>query len=291
MRERSWRLLEILDQTSRFLASRRFENPRLQAELLLAAVLGIRRLDLYLQFERLLTTAEVDQYRQYVKQRLRRVPLQYITGEAGFRQLVLSVGPQVLIPRPETEVLVGVVLEFLKPLEAPRVLDLGCGSGAIALSLAHEHQTARLVATDLAAAAVEATRQNARRYGLNGRLEVLEGDLFAPLSKRPDLGPFDAVVSNPPYVCSGDLESLAPEVRDYEPRAALDGGADGLDYYRRIAAQAGEFLRPGALLALEVGQGQDRAVAGLLEGAFVQIQVYPDLNRIPRVVTARCPSG
>ena len=283
MSGRSWRLLDILENTSRFFASKGLENARLQAELLLAAVLGVKRLDLYLQFERPLHSSEVDRYREYVRQRLQRVPVQYITGVAAFRHLELTVTPAVLIPRPETEALVDVALELLPA--GGRVLDLCCGSGAVALSLAQE-ATVEVVATDVSADALEVAKANGQRCGLAERVEWHCGDLFTPLR---DTEPFDLVAANPPYVRSGDLAQLAPEVRDYEPHLALDGGEDGLAYYRRIAQEAADFIRPGGHLLLEVGEGQSAAVEGLLarSARLTEVQIRPDLNQIPRVVVAR----
>ena len=284
MSGRSWRLLDILENTSRFFASKGLENARLQAELLLAAVLGVKRLDLYLQFERPLHTSEVDRYREYVRQRLQRVPVQYITGVATFRHLELTVTPAVLIPRPETEVLVDVALEFLP--EGGRVLDLCCGSGAVALSLAQEAAAAEVVAADVSGSALEVAKANGQRCGLAERVEWHCGDLFSPLRGTE---PFDLVAANPPYVRRGDLAQLAPEVRDYEPHLALDGGEDGLAYYRRIAQKATDFLRPGGYLLLEVGDGQSAAVEALLAQTerLTEVQLRPDLNQIPRVVVTR----
>ena len=284
MSGRSWRLLDILENTSRFFASKGLENARLQAELLLAAVLGVKRLDLYLQFERPLHSSEVDRYREYVRQRLQRVPVQYITGVAAFRHLELTVTPAVLIPRPETEVLVDVALELLP--EGGRVLDLCCGSGAVALSLAQEAAAVEVVAVDVSAAALEVAKANGQRCGLAERVEWHCGDLFTPLR---DTEPFDLVAANPPYVRRGDLAELAPEVRDYEPHLALDGGEDGLVYYHRIAQEAADFIRPGGHLLLEIGEGQSAAVEGLLarSARLTEVQIRPDLNQIPRVVVAR----
>lgn len=277
----SWRLLDILENTSHFFASKGLENARLQAELLLAAVLGIKRLDLYLQFERPLHRSEVDRYREYVRQRLRRVPVQYITGVAAFRYLDLAVTPAVLIPRPETEILVDVALELLP--EGGRVLDLCCGSGAVALSLAQEMAAAEVVAADVSPAALEVAKANGQRCGLAERVEWHCGDLFAPFCGTE---PFDLVAANPPYVRRSDLAQLAPEVRDYEPHLALDGGEDGLAYYRRIAQEAADFIRPGGHLLLEVGDGQSAAVEALLTRSerLTEVQIRPDLNQIPRVV-------
>ena len=284
MSRRSWRLLDILENTSRFFASKGLENARLQAELLLAAVLDVKRLDLYLQFERPLHSSEVDRYREYVRQRLQRVPVQYITGVAAFRHLELTVTPAVLIPRPETEVLVDVALELLS--EDGRVLDLCCGSGAVALSLAQEAAVAEVVAADVSDAALEVAKANGQRCGLAERVEWHCGDLFAPLCGTE---PFDLVVANPPYVRRDDLAQLAPEVRDHEPHLALDGGEDGLVYYRRIAQEAADFIRPGGYLLLEVGDGQSAAVEDILAQSerLTEVQIRPDLNQIPRVVIAR----
>ena len=283
MVQRVWKLLDILEETSRFFAARGLENARLQAELLLAAVLDIKRLDLYLQFERPLHTEEVDVYRDYVRQRVQRVPVQYILGATAFRELELTVTPAVLIPRPETEVLVDVALELLPT--GGRALDLCCGSGAIALSLKRELAEVAVVATDISQAALAVARANGASCELE--IEWLSGDLFAAVE-----GDFDLVVSNPPYVKSGDLYRLEPEVRDHEPRLALDGGADGLDCYRRIAHQASDHIRPGGYLLLEVGDGQSAEVEKLLAevGRFAEVQTKPDLNEVLRVVVARASS-
>jgi len=283
MNERQWKLLDILSETSSFFAGKKIENARLQAEILLANVLNMRQLDLYLEFERPLTAAEVDAYRKHVKKRLDGMPVQYITGETGFRELILNVSEAVLIPRPETEILVQIALDRLADLTAPRVLDLGCGSGAIALAIAQEHPSAQITATDISPQALEVTQQNAERNEIPDRLTLLCGDLFAPIAAER----FDAILSNPPYVCHGEIATLAPEVRDHEPHQALDGGADGLDFYRRIAAEAPSFLTPTAFLCLEAGDTQAPPVSSLLKAAgFSQADIHPDLNDISRVVLA-----
>jgi len=289
MSERTWKLLELLSEASSFFADKGLEEPRLEAELLLAASLEIRRIDLYLQFERLLAPAEVAAFRGLVRRRLSGEPVQYVTGSAAFRLLELEVSPEVLIPRPETEIVVEVALEVLRPLEEPRVLDAGVGSGAIAVSLAREHAGARLVATDIARGALATARANARRHDLDGRIRFACMDLFAAFGGGDPTGHFDVIVSNPPYVATAELADLAPEVRDHEPRLALDGGTDGLDVYRRIAAEAPAALRPGGRLVLEVGDGQADGVGQLLSasGQFADIEVRPDLNRVDRVVLCR----
>ena len=289
MKSGGWKLLDLLNRTSSFFMSRGMENARLQAELLLAAVLGVGRLDLYLQFERALDKAEVDAYRDSVRQRLKGVPVQYITGEAGFRHLNFALSRSVFIPRPETEIVVEAVLELVARLDEPRILDLGCGCGAIAVSLAHECRKAHLVAVDISPEAVETTRRNAERNEVSGRLDILCGDLFEALNGMPESQTFDVIASNPPYVCSGDIAGLLPEVRDHEPRLALDGGSDGLQYFRRIVEQAAGFLRPGGFMVLEVGDGQAEAVGELLGSSslFETVETRADLSHTPRVLVGR----
>ncbi len=283
----SWTLLGILNQTSSFFGRKQLENPRLQAELLLAGVLQLRRVDLYLQFDRLLTSGEVDAYREAIRQRLQRRPVQYITGQAGFRELELDVAEGVLIPRPETEIVVDAVLELLGHQPDRCVLDLGCGSGAIAIAIASERPGIRVVAVDLADTAVRCTRRNAEAAGVAAQVQVVQGDLFAPFYQA-DTGLFDIIVSNPPYIPSKDIGTLEPEVRDYEPHLALDGGRDGLALYRRIIAQAGVYLTPPGHLVLELGDGMSDAVRDLIEArdGFEVSRVMPDLRRVPRVLVA-----
>ena len=286
MQQRTWNLLDILKQTSDFFSDRDIDNARLQAELLLADVLGIGRLDLYLQFERILSLEQVAQYREYVRQRLQDVPLQYITGKAAFRELILHVSDDVLIPRPETEILVGICLEYLDNEVESYILDLGCGSGAIAISLAYECGSNRVSACDISAAALAVAQRNAVASGVADRLSFFTGDLFSPV---PSGTVFNLIVSNPPYIAETDLTLLEPEVRDHEPHLALNGGVDGLDYYRRIALEASAFLASDGILALEVGYGQAAAVTALLNdvGIWRVVETRGDLNDIPRVVIAR----
>jgi len=281
---RSWKLLEILEETSRFFTDRGIPDARLQAELLLADLLGLKRLDLYLQFDRPLHVEEVDRYRSYVRQRVKRVPLQYIVGTAAFRYLELSVTSDVLIPRPETEILVDIALEKLADLSAPHCLDLCCGSGAIALSLVHEHAEAFVTGSDLSQSAIAVSAANAQKWALEERVEWLCGDLFTTVADRQ----FHLISSNPPYIRQADIATLEPEVRDHEPHLALDGGEDGLAFYRQICNSAADFLFPNGYLLLEVGDGQADQVCALLQqtGAYRSVDVSVDLNDIPRVVIA-----
>lgn len=282
---RSWKLLEILEETTRFFSDREVPDARLQAELLLADVLGLKRLDLYLQFDRPLHVEEVDRYRDFVRQRLRRVPLQYIIGTAAFRHLELSVTPEVLIPRPETEILVDIALEKIADLSTPRCLDMCCGSGAIALSLAYENTLAQVVGSDVSETALAVAARNAELCGLANRVEWLSGDLFGSVTERL----FELIACNPPYVRHADIASLQPEVQQFEPHLALDGGEDGLDFYRRIAQDSASFLSTGGYLLLEVGDGQAEQVAQLLQDAalYSGVDVQADLNDIPRIVIAQ----
>lgn len=269
------------------MAGRGIENARLEAELMLAAVLGIRRLDLYLQYDRPLTRDEVAGFRAMVKRRLRREPLQYILAEAAFRELVLRVDPRVLIPRPETEVLVQVVLDWARERggDALDAVDIGTGSGAIALSLAHEGPFERVVATDVSADALALARENATRLGLSDLVEFREGALFDALA--PDER-FDVVVSNPPYIDEADRDTLAPEVRDWEPERALFASGGGLEVIEALVAGAPAHLREGGLIALEVGLGQAETVAERMAatGVYDVPWIVKDLAGRERIVLA-----
>jgi release factor glutamine methyltransferase len=251
------------------------ETARLDAELLLAHTLGRRRIDLYTDFDRPLNTAELDAYRSSVARRARHEPVAYILGECGFRRLTLAVDRRALIPRPETEIVVERALAHLDGRESPRVLDVGTGSGAIALSIADECPTAHVTAIDVSPEAVELARENAARTGFE--IELLQHDAAGGLPG----GPYDLVVSNPPYVDPADVDGLMPDIRDYEPHIALVGrGAT-----EAIARAALDVLRPGGALVLEVGDGQAPAAVALLEGlGYRDVCATRDLTERERVV-------
>jgi release factor glutamine methyltransferase len=254
-------------------------SPRVDAEWLLADALGVTRTELYADGKQLLSDETVERFAAAVARRARREPLAYVLGEWGFRHLALRVDDRVLIPRPETEVLVERCLELLADEARPRVLDVGVGSGAIALAIAGEHPGASVVATDSSRGALAVAVENRAAAGLDERVELVEGELFAGLR-----GPFDLVVSNPPYVEPGEIDSLEPEVRDYEPRAALL--ATGVT--ERIAAKAPTVLRAGGVLALETADGSAGRVVSLLDGlGYEQITQTADLAGRPRVVDGR----
>lgn len=280
--------------TAEYLEAKGVDRARLEGEHLLAHALDLKRLDLYLQYDRPLTPEELDHFRPLVKRRARREPLQYIVGSQPFRALDLLVDGRVLIPRPETEVLVEEVLTWARgrvpeggELEA---LDLGTGSGAIALSLALEGPFRRVVATDRSTVALEVAALNRAAAELDERVDLREGVDFEPLR---DDERFDVVVSNPPYVAERERGGLEPEVLEWEPEGALFAGPDGLDVIRRIVAGAPARLRDGGLLALEIGAGQAGAVEGLLEGTegWNSVTVRADLTGRERVVLAERSAG
>lgn len=267
-------------------------SPRLDAELLLARALGATRAELFREPGRELSADEAAEFGVLVDRRLAREPVAYILGHRAFRTIDLEVTPDVLIPRPETETLVDVALEELKalplagpdPEDEPLAIDVGTGSGCIALALAAEDPFVRVVATDVDPLALAVARGNAARLGLAPRVEFVLSDLFHDVGERP----FDLVVSNPPYIPADEYVALEPNVRDHEPRLALYGGVDGLDVYRRLVPGAVLLLRPGGMLAVEVGAGQATAVAGIMTaaGAFGTPATRDDLAGVPRVVFA-----
>lgn len=274
-----WTLLRILKWTADYFGERGIDSPRLDAELLLAAALGLDRVGLYLNYDRPLTDTELDRFRDSVKRRAGHEPVQYILGSSEFWSLRLQIDRQVLIPRADTEVLVEEVLALM-PNRPLRLLDVGTGSGAIAIALAHERPGWLITAVDISPAALNVARTNSALHNLTERIDFLEGDL----AELPP-GPFEMVVSNPPYIPSGDLDALMPEVRDHEPRLALDGGPDGLAAYRMLTGQAGRILAPGGWLAVEVGIGQAETVTEMfLAAGLEQVSQRDDYGGRPRVV-------
>lgn len=280
MSEEAWTILKVLSWTSGYLAEKGVENSRREAEWMLCSVAGLDRVGLYLNFDRPLIDEELAAYRSMVARRARREPLQYLLGSQEFDGLEFKVSPAVLIPRHDTETLIEAVCEHANA--ASSIVDIGTGSGCIAVSLAKRMPEAVVTAVDIAPDALVVAKANAE---LNSAVvEFLHGSFFAPLSGRT----FDLIVSNPPYINSADIASLQPEVRDFEPRLALDGGADGLDAYRILAEQGPEHLNPGGWLIMEVGAGQAEAVSALLALAGLSdIFVRKDSASIQRVVGGR----
>jgi release factor glutamine methyltransferase len=284
--DRAWSVLELLRWTTDFFRSRGIETPRLDAEVLLAHALESERLGLYLEFEKPVTPEERTRFRSLVRRRAEeRVPVAYLTGEREFWSLPLRVTPDVLVPRPDTEVLVAAALERLPEVEREwSILDVGTGSGAVALALASERPKARVTASDLSDAALDVARDNAQRLELSDRLRFVAGDLFAPVAGER----FDAVVSNPPYVADG-AAGLSPEL-SHEPDAALFAGREGADVLRRMTADAAGMLSPDGVLALELAPAQAPLVAEWLEArGFRDVQTHRDLAGLVRVISARWP--
>jgi release factor glutamine methyltransferase len=283
-------VLEAIQRSSAFLSRKGVDSPRLQTELLLAQLLRLPRMQLYLNFERELTPPEVDGLRELVKRRGGREPLQHILGTTSFCGLEIAVNPQVLVPRPETELLAERGWTFLNQLstlnsQPSTALDFGTGSGCLAIALASNCRAARVEATDSSLEALAVARENAARHGLTDRIEFRHGDGFAAVAAGTQ---FDLVISNPPYIPTADIAGLQPEVRDYDPRCALDGGPEGLDYYQRLAAESAAFLKPSGRLMVELGDGQAERVSAILATQkWIVETIQEDYAHQPRILVAR----
>ena len=261
------------------------DSPVIDARALLEAGAGVARLEIVTDPRRVLTQTQIDAVEALVARRLRREPVAHIVGHKAFWTLDLRVSPDVLIPRPETELLVEAALAMITPDAQARVLDLGVGSGAILLAVLNDRPNATGVGVDASEAALAVAHANANALALGDRIELRQGDWCAGLEES-----FDLVLSNPPYIPTGDIEGLAPDVAQHEPRMALDGGPDGLDAYRTIIAQLPKVLRPGGGFALEVGAGRADAVAALAMAAGLNVLPHKaDLAGIDRVVSGNRP--
>jgi release factor glutamine methyltransferase len=318
-------VLEAIQKSTGFLAKKGVDSPRLQTELLLAHLLKMPRMKLYLNFERVLTATETDALREFIKRRAAREPLQHIVGSTSFCGFEISVNHHVLVPRPESEILAEAGWQFLaerRPparLEVaaqehavpeagvPTALDFCTGSGCIAIALTAKCPDAKIIATDISADALALARENAVRNNVAERIEFLQGDGFAALkggwgelprepvfadgqNGSPGVSPhqFDLIISNPPYIPSAEMATLQPEVRDFDPRAALDGGADGLEFYRLIASQAGAFLKPGGKIMVEFGDGQVEAIRQIFKTEkWIVEAVKEDYSSRARILIAK----
>lgn len=260
------------------------ENARLDAEVLLAYVLNTRRLALYVQSARVLSEKEITRYNNLLKRRLERIPVAYLTGHKEFMGLNFAVTPDVLIPRPDTEILAQGVIEHLQSYNHKiKIADLGTGSGAICISILKFVENVEVAAVDISEKALEIAQFNAEKFNVEDKIKFYEGNLFKPLEGQI----FDVIVSNPPYIDAKDFEKLQAEVRG-EPRIALDGGVGGLKFYRKIIADAPKFLSADGFLAMELGFNHSEAVRQLIEenGNFKHIQIWKDLAGIERVIAA-----
>lgn len=281
MANQIWTIGAILKWTGQYFGTRGIESPRLDAEVLLSHVLGKARIYLYVHFDEPLEAAELAQYREYIRQRVARQPVAYIIGQREFMGLTFKVTPAVLVPQPDTEVLVQAALDRLQATPTARVADIGTGSGAIVLSLLYYMKQLRAAAVDISLAALKVAAANAAALGVADRATFYEGDLLAPLAGET----FMAIVSNPPYIPTADIAGLAPEVRSAEPMGALDGGADGLAFYRRLVAEAPSLLLPGGFLAVEVGVHEAQPVAEMAaQTVYSRTEILKDLAGIDRVV-------
>ena len=271
---------EVLQTATERLTASEVDSPRLDAEILLAHVLGWRRLTLYVESEKILPLEKILRFNDLITQRLKKIPVAYLTGTKEFMGLAFAVNEHVLIPRPETEILTELVGEYLRSLGGEvNFADLGAGSGAICISILKFVKSARAFAVDVSAEALNVAKFNAEKFHVEDRIKFFQGDLFAPLEGKI----FNAIISNPPYIPTGELETLLAEVKR-EPRLALDGGEDGLNFYRRIISGAPKFLSARGILAFEVGINQAAAVKNLMAANFADVKIFKDLAGIERVV-------
>lgn len=282
MATEAWTVRKLLAWTTDFLEKKGLDTPLLDAQLLLAHALGCPKIQLYVRHDEEPPEAVRTAFRETIKKRAEGTPVAYLVGYREFYSLPFTVSPAVLIPRPETETLVMEALRLLKPLAEPRVLDLCTGSGCVAVTLAKQHKTARVTATDIRAEALAVAAQNAERHGVADRVVFVEGDLLAPIAGQT----FDVIVSNPPYIAHSEFPALDVGVRDYEPRVALDGGADGLDFYRRLAADVPASLAPGGTVLVEIGPTQAEAVRALFAAQLGTGKTFKDQAGRPRVVSS-----
>lgn len=284
-----WTVGRLLQWTADYLKGRGADSPRLDAEILLAQALGCQRIQLYTTFEDVPTEEKRTAFRELVRQRAEGTPVAYLVGRREFYSLSFQVGPGVLIPRPETELIVITLLDLVKQRTAsgpPQIADVGTGSGVLAVTLAKHLSVAQIVATDTSKAALDVAAENARRHGVAERVELIECDLLAGLAAERK---FDFVVSNPPYVSTAEYEKLPRDVKNFEPREALLAGPQGTEVIERLISQAAQRLRPGGHLLIEISPMIHGAVQAMLAGA-TELQPGPtvkDLARLPRVVQAK----
>lgn len=296
MTQRRWTIQQILRVTTEFLRDKGIESPRLCSEVLLSHQLKKSRVELYLEFDQPLSSSEIAGYRSLIRRRLKREPLQYITGHQEFWSLNFLVSPAVLIPRAETEILVEEAIKLkkgnlLSDSSQPKILDLGTGSGAIAISLAKEIESAIICASDISFEALTVARDNAKHHNLNGRIKFCQGDLFHPFSKYSIA--FDIIISNPPYIPNEAFKKLPPEVGYYEPRIALDGHENGMHFIERIIEESGIYLRSGGWLLIEMDPDQTERALCLIDStqSFSYKERRMDYRKKYRLIKAQKRNG
>ncbi|WP_019554285.1 peptide chain release factor N(5)-glutamine methyltransferase [Propionispira raffinosivorans] len=282
MKNEVWTIGSIIKWTEQYFRDKGVDSPRLDAEVLLSHVLKKERIYLYIHFDEPLEAAELASFRDMVKKRVQRIPVAYIVGAREFMGLTFAVSPMVLIPRPDTEILVEAVIERFKDKAQIKFVDIGTGSGAIVLSLLHYLPLACAAAVDISQDALTVAAENAETLLVKDRVDFYLGDVYAPLTAEK----FDAIISNPPYIPNEDIAELEPEVRDFEPYGALAGGMDGLDFYRRLIVGGSERLKDGGFMAFEVGINQAGTVAALAESIpeLGKAEILKDYAGIERVV-------
>jgi release factor glutamine methyltransferase len=296
MTHKRWTIQGILNITTEFLKDKGIESPRLCAEVLLAHQLTKSRVELYLEFERPLSSLEIDGYRSLIRKRLKREPIQYITGHQEFWSLDFLVGPAVLIPRAETELLVEETLklrerDLLSDSSQLKILDLGTGSGAIAIALAKELESATIWASDISFDALTIARDNAKHHNLNNKINFCQADFLQPISNTSIS--FDMIISNPPYIPTDTFQTLPPEVRYHEPRIALDGHENGMHFIKRIIEESGSYLKPGGWLLIEMDPDQTEMALYLIDStqSFSYKERIRDYRKKYRIVKAQKRNG
>ncbi len=286
----TWTIQKLLNWVTQYLAEKSVDSPRLSAELLLSHVLGLKRIELYTQYNKPVPEQQLSRLRELVKRAGGHEPIAYLVGKTEFYSMEINVTPDCMIPRPETELLVQRAVEFLRTRSSIQfVCDLCTGSGCIAAAIAKNYPSARIIATDICDAALAVAAINVEKHRLQDKITLLSGDLFDPIIPQLDVGKFDLIVCNPPYVSSSEYEKLDKNVKDYEPLLALLAGDDGMDIYRRIIEKVDRFLKSDAALILEIGYAQGSAIQEMLEqtGIFTEIKIEKDFHNNDRVVSAK----
>ncbi|MCX5748968.1 MAG: peptide chain release factor N(5)-glutamine methyltransferase [Candidatus Saganbacteria bacterium] len=284
----TWTISSILDWTTGYFEKNGIENPHLEAEILLSHSLGLKRIDLYVQHERVLKDDELATFKKLILRRAKKEPTAYITGKRSFMSLDFDVDSSVLIPRPETERLVEITIDAGKDIKKDRIciLDIGTGSGAVSVSLAYYLKNSYITATDISKSAIETAARNAAKHCVSDRITFIHDNIFDSKYKGDK---FDIIVSNPPYIPSGEIKNLQAEIANYEPVQALDGGADGMDFYRNIFAKTHVYLFPSGYLIIEAGIGQSSKIVKMIDDSveFETPKVFEDHNGIERVIVSR----
>jgi len=286
--KKAWQTLELIRVTAEYLQTKSVDAPRLCAEKLLAHVLGCDRIDLYTGFDKPVGDDKLGAFRELVRRRAAREPIQHLIGKTEFWSVDIRCDARALVPRPETELLVEAALDLLCETETPKIADIGTGTGCIAIAIALELPKATIVASDCSAEALELAGENIRAHELSSRISLLAGDLVAPFLENGMKGAFDLVVSNPPYVTSAEMSALQPEVRDHDPAMALCGGEHGLDLIRRLLHETPPVLRADGSIILEIGDGQSEAARRLMDGtAWMVTKVLPDHAGVERIIVGK----